>query len=292
MSQTIEAGSGNIKGQSDAESLFIGGTVTQFRGKTRFYTIETYYNGNRTAFTEMSEYFGLVNLVTALYLEIYPNRDKDLAEARMEQGLSHPRTRLDLLLHEGNPVGYGISSRFFIDGEPVVYISRAIQEKHGGENAGTYFVNSAVQWHQEESMRSHRQLHWLALMTQNPLSVLTLEKSPYIDRIFPFGERYNSKRNREAQSLMLGVHQKVYMFSRGINTSTGVSKGELRELGMNENFRPSREHPRALAIYQEMISPEGLDMNREAGDEVYVLARIKRPDPVDAVAMTFIQAAA
>lgn len=267
-----------------SEPLFPGGQVTEFKGKTRNYSIETYHSngGNRHAFSQMPEYSDLVNTVTGLYLNIYPNRDRDVSTERMARSLSHPRTILMLARYEGVPVGFGIFPRLLIYSEPVVYSSRAFRHRHEGEGLGTFVLEKGIDEHRKECSKSHKSLRWAALMTQNPYSVVTAEKLPGVEEIYPFSKRYDE--NREAQWYLLGVHHAVYMASLGIKTVTGVSRGELREIGMNERGRPRRRDVRAWEIYEEMITPppQGLGMNREAGDVVYVMLQLKKPNTPEA----------
>lgn len=262
------------------EPLFKGGLISGLKGKTKDYTIETYHSngGNRVAFSEMPEYSDLVRVVTDLYLSVYPNRDRRLSIERMRKGLSHPRTILMLARHEGIPVGFGLFPRLLIYGEQVVYSSRAFKHRHESEGLGSYVLGKGIEEHRKESLKAHRSLRWAALMTQNPYSVLTAERLPDVDVVYPLGKRFDQ--NREAQWYLLGVHHMMNMASLGIDTVTGVSRGELREIGMNERGRPDRRHARAWEIYQQMISPppKGLGMNREAGDVVYVLLELKRPE--------------
>ncbi|OGE64513.1 hypothetical protein A3I48_03575 [Candidatus Daviesbacteria bacterium RIFCSPLOWO2_02_FULL_36_7] len=266
----------------EAELLFSGGVAVLFRGKDRDYQIEIYRSGcTKDGFLGLPEYSGLEEIVRGLYLGIYPDRDRDLSIARMKQGLSHPRTILELVRYEGVPVGFGIFPRLLVSGEPVVYSSRAFELEHEGQGLGTHVLKEAIRLHQESLAKSHRSLRWGALMTQNALSVLTLQKIPMVEIDYPFRRLFSE--DREAQSLMLGVHREVYLSSLSIDTTTGVSRGELRELGMNEAYRPNRDHQKAWAIHQRMVSlpPHGFGMNREAGDVVYVLFKLRKPNFAD-----------
>ncbi len=266
--------------------LFAGGVVTFFKGKTNEYCVETYTTPNGNGFTSMSEYSDLVEAVTALYLGVYSNRDKDISIERMKRSLSHPRTILELVTHQGIPVGFGIFPRLLIEvgeppyREPVIYSTRAFEKDYEGDGLGTHVLDRAIQLHQEQSLKGHRLVRYGALMSQNPLSVYTLEGLDYVEQIWPFGERY--EKNTTPQSIMLGIHHKVRMSSLSINTQTGVSEGELSEIGENNTWRPSREPKRVWDIHQEMVHrpPDGLGMNREAGDVVYVTYRFKKPNVV------------
>lgn len=267
-------------------TLFGRGKVMTFQGKTNFYPIEIYRSGNQTPFTRMPEYSGLIDVTTDLYLGIYPTRKRGISIDRMRRSLSHPRTILMLARDGDTPVGFGIFPRLLFGGDSVLYSSRGFLPDHEGQGLGTHFLDTAIQLHQQES---YRFIRYGVLMTQNWLSVVTLRKlqrSGMIGKILPFDERYDKKEddkyvNREAQYTVLGVHREVYLNSLGINTGTGVSKGELVELGMNEASRPSREDTEAWKIHQQMVSPpyepyNGLDMNREGGDVVYVTFELKK----------------
>ena len=277
----IEAGNGNPEGNHSTNlgRADLGGRETPFNGKTKVYTIKTFHSG-RDRFMEMSEFAPLIDQATDLYLKVYPTRDTDMSVERMKHSLSHPRTILMLAEHKGVPVGFGIFPRLLIGGEPVPYSSRAFLPEHEGQGLGPHTLGTAIELHQEEVARSHRIIHYGFLMTQNAFSIDTLRKIPSIGEIFPFDMRYNI--DRVAQYLLLGVHNQVYLASQGINTITGVSEGELSEIGMNEAYKPDRNH-RAWKIHQEMVSSlltGGLGMNRERGDVVYVGFRIKRPEDI------------
>lgn len=261
-------------GCSNITPLFPRGEITHFTGKDKTYNIETYRSGTGR-FTDLSEYSGLTDTITGLYLPVHPFRDRKISTERMQRTLHHPRTILELIRYQNTLVGFGIFPRLLISHgvssyrEPVINSTRAILPEHEGQGLGTHLLERAINLHQDENPK----LRWGILMTQNPLSVFTLEKIPSIELIYPFKERFNAK--RWAQTVMLGGHQAIYMNSLGINTITGVSKGELRGFGMNETWRPRPDQGRVWEIYEEMISPapDGLEMNREAGDVVYVLFR-------------------
>lgn len=261
------------------------GVKTLFEGKTKKYTVETYITPNGGSFTNMPECSDLVDIVTGLYLSVYPDRDRAISIERMKKSLSYPRTIIELVTHQNIPVGFGIFPRLLIDlpggrREPVIYSTRAFEEDHEGEGLGTHVLSKAIRLHQEETLKGHRLIRFGVLMTQNPLSVYTLEKGDDVEENWPFGGFYNRNTEdaEEAQSIMLGVHAKVRMSSESINTYTGVSKGELSEIGENDTWKPSRGHTRVFEIYQTMI--RGLEMNRERGDVVYVTFRLKRPNLV------------
>lgn len=258
-------------------------TVEPFPGKAANYRVEAYYSDKSNRFTDMPEYSELVDTVTGLYLGVYPTRDREISIDRMRRSLSHPRTILMLARHQGNPVGFGIFPRFFIDGEPILYSTRAFMPEHEGQGLGTHVLNRAIMLHQEIVTGMHRSLRWGVLMTQNAFSIVTLKRlqeSGRVGKIYPVDELYNE--NRDAQSILLAVHREVYMHSLGIDTFTGVSRAELKELGMNEAYRPNREHRDAWEIHQRMVSsrPDGWGMNRERGDVVYVTFELKKPNGV------------
>lgn len=272
-------------------TLFGGGRVTTFQGKTNLYDLET-YNSGRAAFTDMPEYAGLVDLATEVYLATYPNRGRDKSIERMRKGLSYPRTILMLALHEGYPVGFGIFPRLFTPEGSVLYSSRAFQRGHDGQGLGTYVLRKGIRLQQEESAKAHRLLHWGNLMTQNELSIYTLgklKKAGVIEKIFPFDHLYDEAEEDEkdkdtdaARHIMLGMHNRFHIDSIGINNFTGVSKGELRELGPNETYRRPPENPELLAIYSRMVKAPtwnnhlNLYMNLPDGDVVYTTFKLKR----------------
>lgn len=264
-----------IQNNAPYQLLCEGGKAIGFQGKTNVYRIEIYNSGYRSAFIDRPEYSGLIDVVTGLYLDIFQNRDRDISIERMRKSLSRPRTLLMLAMYQGVPVGFGIFPRFLINRESVLYSTRAFLPEHEGQGLGLHFLDEAIRLHQKALSRSHRLLRWGVLMTQNALSVVTLRRLDVVEKIFPFDELYTA--DREAQYYMLAIHSKVFLSSRFLSTITGVSKGEMSKIGMNETYRPNREHQEAWQIYQRMVSPPpNLDMNREGGDVVYVTFRIRR----------------
>lgn len=272
----------NYNSTSGIKPLFRGGTCTVFEGKTNSYIIDTYYsnNGNRTSFLEKTQVYGeLIESVTKLYTDIYPRRNRELSLERVRKNLSYPRTILMLARYRDELVGCGIFPRLLIPTdfttEPVVYSSRTFRHKHEGQGLGTYVLGKAIELHQEEVVRSRRAIRYGALMTHNPQSVASLEKLPSVGEIFPFEKSY--EQNREEQQILLGIHKAVYIASPEIDIN-GVSRHELWEQGMNETYRPTSKYTRAYEIYEKMISPRGLRMNREAGDVVYVIYKLKKAE--------------
>lgn len=251
--------------------------ITTFQGKDNVYTVETYNSGAlRNGFMGVPEYRCVVDDVKGAYLRTYIDRDVDMSIGRVEKILSHPRTILELVKHEGIVVGFGAFPRLFIEGDQVLYSSRAFESEHERQGGGVYVLDRAIELHNEELAKSHNRLRSGALMTQNPASIVSLQRAQRAKDIHPFlrlGGRY--ERNSKPQRIMLAVHNWAMMNSRSINTLTGVSKGEVWEVGMNENFRPDKGSS-TWEIYQEMVaaSPEGLEMNREAGDVVYITYEI------------------
>lgn len=251
--------------------------ITTFQGRDKTYIVEAYNSGAlRNGFMGVPEYRCLVETGIEVYLQTYPDRNKEMSIERVKKILSHPRTILELLKHEDIAVGLGVFPRLFIEGDHGLYSSRAIVAEHERQGGGVYILDRAMELHNEELARSHNRLRWGALMTQNPASIVSLQRAPKVKDIHPFlrlDGRYEP--NSKAQRIMLAVHNWAMMNSRSINTLTGVSKSELWEVGMNENYRPDRESS-TWEIYQEMVgaSPEGLEMNREGGDVVYVTYEI------------------
>lgn len=271
-------------------TLFGGGRVMTFQGKTNLYDLET-YNSGRAAFTDMPEYAGLVDLATEVYLDTYPKRDRNKSIDRMRRGLSHPRTILMLALHEGNAIGFGIFPRLFTSEGPVIYSSRAFQGGHDGQGLGTLVLGRGIQLQQEESSKAHRSLHWGNLMTQNELSIYTLYKlkeAGIIEKIFPFDYLYDETEEEKkdidadaARHIMLDMHNRFHIDSMGINNVTGVSKAELRELGPNETYRRAPENPELREIYDRMVkspwnNPMNLSMHFPDGDVVYTTFKLKK----------------
>ncbi len=252
------------------------GEVTSFQGKSTTYTVETYKSDRIKGFTQMPDYNELVEVVTDLYLNRYPQRGREPSIDRVRRSMSHPRTILLLARQQGVPIGFGIFSRLYLSREPILYASPVFQEDQEDEGLEMEVLNKAIQLHEEDVATSYRFIRFGVLTTQNPFLVGRLEQLPAIETIFPFHQRYN--KNPEAQKIMLEVHRKVMINSQSIYTETGVSKGELLEIEINETYRPRRVNKRIWEIYQEMVSPPpGLDMNRERGDVVYITFKLKRP---------------
>lgn len=270
----------------------LGPRISSYQGRNNLYTTETYNSGNaRNGFMGIPEAANLVTDARDVYLQTYPSRDRQMSIERVERNLSHPRIFLTLIKHEDILVGIGIFPRLFIDGDSVLYSSRAIVPEHEREGLGPYILDLAMQYHDEELAKSHTRLRYGVLFTQNPASVVSLQRAPRADNIFPFlhkeaGDKFAGRYRigSKEQRIMNAVYNISSMYSTGITNLTGVSKRELWEVGMNENFRPDRESS-TWPIYLEMVGavPEGLEMNREAGDVVYVTYAIL-PARIDNVA--------
>lgn len=263
--------------------------MTPFCGKTRDYVVETYYSGKK-GLTDASSNDKLVQEIIRGYLAVYPTRDRELSINRMMLGLSHPKTILELVSHDGILVGCGIFPLLSVRDELAVYSTRFFLPEHEREGLGTYVLENAINLHQEKAAVVGKQVKCGVLMTQNAFSIVSLWKIPIIGETFPISKPSGDQgepslnlypQGSTPQRLMLGIHGIVYMSSRSINTRTGVSRGELSELGMNESYKPTKDHPLAWKVHHIMVSPEGLDMNREAGDEAYVAFRLKKPNNAD-----------
>lgn len=263
------------------EPLFSGGISTAFNGKTKAYTVETYRSGSEHGFTrktgehiyqEIPEHSGLVATIGNLYREVYPGRfrrNPELTLERVSKSLSNPRTILELVRYQGVPIGYGIFPRLLIgiDEEPVLYSSRAFTTEHEGEGLGTHVLERAIRLHKAEGARARRPLRYGMLMTQNWYSLVTLEKlkeKGLIEKIQPFDEPLNKR-------LLYGVHSLVFISSSAIE-ETGLSRGELVEVGPNETVAAPRYDTRAYVFYEKMTQrpPRGSGVNTNAGDVQYV----------------------
>ncbi len=258
-------------------------STTSFTGKSRGgYEIETYKSGIEVCFVRKIDnngYLtipgcaGLVKVVRDLYIAVYPERARrnpDLTITRMMRSLSYPRTVLELVKYQGIPVGYGIFPRLDIDGEPVLYSSRALIAEHEREGLGTHILERAISFHRRATVIGHKQLLEGMLMTQNWQSIRSLEhlqERGIVDKIQPIGEPFNEQGKR----MLYGVHSRVFISSAAIE-ETGLSIGELREVGVNETVSPPQEGTRAWEIYETMVNrpPRGLGLNPYAGDVVYV----------------------
>lgn len=265
-------------------------SVTSFEGKGGLdYEIVTYRSGSEGSFVRKVENNGysvdtecadLVETVRRLYIAVYPERARrnpTLTDLRIQKGLSYPRTVLELIKHRGVPVGYGIFPRFDIEGEPVLYSSRAIISTHEKEGLGTHILERAIAIHNTAVHRGqHRPLLEGMLMTQKWESIRSLEhlqERGVVDKIQPIGEDYDEQGKR----ILYGVHAKVFVSSAAID-ERGVSKGELREVGMNEVIRFPQEGTRGYEIQQKLVNhpPYGLGLNLAAGDVVYVRFTLPR----------------
>jgi len=271
------------------EPLFPGGEITTFQGRTKSYLIETYRSGSDYGFVRSveggyslmnPEYQGLVELARNLYGAVYPERARrnpELTTERILKGLSYPRTILMFALHEGIPVGHGIFPKLDIQGEPVLYSSRAFLAEHEREGLGTHVLERAIDLHRRESARAHRQLYNGMLMTQNWFSIRSLEnlkESGTIETIQPIDGPYDAW----GRHLLYGVHARVFVSSTAIEDS-GLSRGELREVGINEAATRPEEGTRAWEIYQTMVlrPPDGAGLNIYNGDVLYVRFTFPRP---------------
>lgn len=215
----------------------------------------------------------MVDLSRNLYAAVYPERARrnpELTTDRVLKSLSYPRTILMFALHEEVPVGYGIFPRLDIEGRPVLYSSRGYVLDHEREGIGTHVLERAIELHRRESARARRPLFDGMLMTQNWYSIRSLEHlrdSGVIEKIQSLDEPYDD----EGKIILYGVHSKVFVASTAIEDS-GLSRGELREVGRNEAAIVPEEGTRAHEIYQKMVlrPPYGIGLSPHAGDVWYL----------------------
>ncbi len=269
-----------------------GGIVIPFQGKTTFYYIEAYDSGSR-GFTEQLEYSSLVDQTVELYLATYPYRDHDMSVERIMRGLSHPRTKL-LIAYDGDVAkGFGLFPRFSFEGEPVIYSSRAFLKE--GDGLGTGVLDLGIQLHQEDAIKGRNKIpSWGVLMTQNVYSKMTLDKlkeQGRIKKILPFDVRYDDKVDPDAplaKRLMGAVHNYVNLNSAALFTGTGVSRGELREVGENEVRKPDKYDAKgnetaAWKTFHQMFTeatyeePQNLGMSVHNGDVDYIAFKFCKP---------------
>ncbi|MBI2599879.1 hypothetical protein HYW43_03095 [Candidatus Daviesbacteria bacterium] len=294
MSISGEDSSGDLLRQEQRES-FRYGLMTPFRGQTRTYSIKTLRSGAEHGFVEkigdcnfkvISEYAFLTATIDRLYRSVYPGRatrNPELTTKRILQSLSHPRTILELILYGEEPVGYGIFPRLDIGGEPVLYSSRAILPEHIQEGLGTHILGRAIVQHRRESAR-RRPLHNGFLMTQRWESIKSLEglkERDLVEKIQPIDEPFDE----EGAKLLFIVHSQVRVNSRGIE-STGRSRRELIEVGLNENLEIPKDGTRGSEIFHKIVNrpPEGAGVNLYDGDVVYV--RFIIPEATEAEAIS------
>lgn len=286
------------------EPLFRGGVVTPFVGRSgRAYHIETHKSGNERGFVRIiestgtaliaPEYADLVATVKGLYLSVHSERaerNMGLAIERVMRSLSHPRIILELIVSEGAPVGYGIFPRLILDPQDqslqVLYSSRAVLPAYEADGVGTHILKEAIKQHQEELARAHRApLRGGFLMTQSAYSIRSLEhlqEEGIVDKTYPFDETYDKL--TWGKRALYATHAKVFLVSDAIDGLTGVSKGELRELGRNEAFTVPAEGTASYRIHQRMVNHPshpsgGFGMNIHAGDVIYTLFTFPRANP-------------
>lgn len=262
----------------------INSIETPFRGKNNDYIIVTHMIGRRPIINKdgslaRPEYTDVVADIVNLYLAVNYFRNEELGIERAKRSLSHPRTYIEMVLHNRIPVAYGIFPKFTIEGIPVVHSTRMITKEHQGELVGGHLFQNAVEMHQRDRIETHRSpILWGALETQNPASIASLEKIPWIGTIFPFHKLYSE--DPVARRLVGEVYNKISTEdSLNFNRVTGVSTGELSALGMNEAYRPREGEGRVREIYLQMIRPfpRGLAMNREDGDLAYTMLLFQYP---------------
>ncbi|MBI4038698.1 hypothetical protein HY384_01950 [Candidatus Daviesbacteria bacterium] len=281
--EVIRNGENDLPGMNphpNPESPFKGGPASIFQGSTRLYEIQTIRSGSEHGFVEKTNigyevipgHEALVSIIDGLYRGVYPNRSKrnpELTTERVLKSLSYPRTILLLASYQREPVGFGIFPRFYIGDEPVLYSSRAILPEHEQEGLGTFFLKRGIELHQIACLRTKKPLLNGVLMTQSAYSVLSLEnlrRDGIIEKIQPFEEPYD----KEGKRILYGVHALVFVSSAAIE-DTGVSRGELIEVGINEAFTTPTEGTRAWNRYLTMVlrPPAGVGMSPQAGDVVY-----------------------
>lgn len=290
MAMRIEANIYSEPGNNPGHlKLPVIGEVTHFSGKTKEYDIKTIKSGAFRAFVTGNELMGyeavpdckeVVETVDNLYRLVYPLRAKrnpELTTRRVLKSLSHPRTTLELILDEGEPVGYGVFPILDINGTPVLYSSRAILKEHTREGIGTHILEKVIESHKRASARTQKPLREGMLMTQKWESIRSLEELKMrgiIDKIQPFDEPYD----QEGKRILFGVHSLMFVGSSGIE-ETGVSHAEVEEVGPNETATIPEEGSRGWQIQQKMVlhPPNGAGLNLQAGDMQYVRFTLHNP---------------
>ncbi|OGE33487.1 hypothetical protein A3J19_01575 [Candidatus Daviesbacteria bacterium RIFCSPLOWO2_02_FULL_41_8] len=261
-----------------------------FQGRSNEYDVRVYRSnhGNKASFAEIPECAGLIEDITDLYLGVYPQRDRDKSIERVRKSLSYPRTIVELAYSEDQLVGAGIFPRFNLEGEPLFYSSRFILPDHTRQGLGPYMMEDAILRHQQELATAHRVLRFGAIMAMNPDSVGSLWKLSIVGDSWPIRKPANDQveptvnfypQGSTQQLLMLRAHGLFHMASDSIHVLTGVSSAELSELGMNETYKPGAEKRMSWLIHKIMVSryPQGLSMNREAGDLMCMVFEILKP---------------
>ncbi len=282
----------SIEGPLDmAEPRYGAGLVLPFQGKTAFYQIEAYDSGPK-GFTEQPEYSALNEEIVELYLATYPYRDRDISVKRMKRGLSHPRSKLLVARHGDETKGFGLFPKFYFEGEPVIYSTRAFLVE--GDGLGTFILDAGIQLHQADAIKGRNRIpRWGVLMTQSVYSILTLIKlksekhQKRLEELLPFDFRYDNKIHPDAplaMKLWTQVENHVGLSSTELIKGTGVSRGELREIGENEVKKPERDkEPEAWQLFHQMYTdptpdePYNLGMRLHNGDVDFVTFRIRRP---------------
>ncbi len=267
---------------ADIKALLDRGAASPFQGRTNEYGIYTFRSGPKHGFVERTKSGLLVVpgnkdlavVIDRLYRSVYPERaekNPELTTERILKGLSYPNTILTLIMFGELPVGFGIFPRLEVGAyrEPVLYSSRAIIKAHEHEGVGTHVLERAISLQQRDSLRFHKPLRHGMLMTQSWKSVRSLEhlkETGSIEKIQPLDEPYD----RLGKDILFGVHSQVWVNSEAID-ETGLSRGELSEVGENETVESPKRGTRGDEIDQSMVRrpPNGAGMIAKDGDVIY-----------------------
>lgn len=237
------ARSGNPEMSVEYGDIPILGEITSFKGRSlRVFSIESYYSNGSSFKDRTAEDAQMVLDILSNYIKAFPNRDIGKSQARVMDSLRHPKTLALLARYQGEVVGHGIFPRFVVEGENsrenYMYTSRAIQKDFEGDGLGMEMWRIASGIMHQRLTGRNRLIKGIIMMTQNAASIRSLEllrENGIMDGIiYPFERRWD--KCRSAQTAMLTAYSQFRLRPRRLNIETGVSEGELEELGPNESF--------------------------------------------------------
>lgn len=283
----MSKGHPEMRAEYNREILIPGKQIVyQGRSSGRIYTIKSHYSESPI------ERADLIYELFQNYRCTFLNRDERMSFLRVSESVRHPRTLVLFARHEDIVIGHAILPRYLHENDYYMYSSRAIQKEYEQDGLGIEMWRIGLGIHRGIIAKS-RIIRGILFMTQNAASVRSLEilrRSRVMNgAIYPFERGYD--RELEAQNAMLAGHllfrltpQEFYTnpatssVSRVLDLVTGVGRGELEELGVNEGF-DLKPGTRTAEIHEIMFNrkPEegGLGMTKK--DVVWTLLMRKNP---------------
>lgn len=233
--------------------------------------------------------------VIKLQIAVFDWRDPNLITARIKHHSELPNLGIELLKlgdRDGPSVGYTLLSSIkpeYRHSEPEYFLQtprkqilncmRGVLPGFERKGGGSEMLRIAIRGLYPNS-------DFILFMTQSASSVLSTWPIEEIIDPYPFGRKLDMDQplrtydqDPEMQWFLgQGYYQYKYPDSYEFSSFTGRSKGDLKKIGVNyRTFIPDKYNYWEWVIVRKMVLdfPEGLGMNRERGDEAWVMSRLK-----------------